>query len=279
MPLPSRKRTRTNESGSYRSGGGAGGRPRKAGPRGQGGQYYTDRARASRTLSRRVGACNKLSGTGLVGAISGAAVTLLKAKLGLNTEEKNVDFSFSNNPCSSILTPFINVVTQPIPLGDANNQRQGNTVRMTGYSLSLAIRNVTNNTYFQGTYVRIIGVDWGHNPAIAIASNVNDILQDPTNILSPYTDSPFYTPKKILYDQEIHLGYAANGGGADPMCRRVDIQLAPLNHHLKWTDADTTGTVNFMTEGFIQWYAVCSGFSGLGVPTIDMYSRITYVDN
>lgn len=287
MTLPQRKRARTNDgaAGSKRLGGRSGRSSQKFfGPLGPQGQYRSSYNNSQRRFSRGVNACNKLSSwAGFGQALSGAALTTLKAKLGLNTEEKLVDFGFTNPGIGNTLANIASNLAAPIPQTLTTAGRVGNGVRMTSWSFSGYIKQVLGNANPLDTVVRIIIIDWGKVSGATALLNVSDILKATGSVLSPYNDAPVVTPRKVLYDEEFRLAACAAPAIAVPTgsttqnSHRFEFQYTPTNHHITWIDSDTTGVYSNATEGLIAAYAI-SDCIGPG-PTIDMYSRICYVDN
>jgi len=248
--------------------------------------------KASRKSGRRAGTSrSKRVSAGFGAAIdegikhlSRTALLALKSKLGMNAETKYVDAATTGATVGALdalqQTQFNNCQTA-IAQGLTAQQGSGDSVRMTRYLLHGQIVAGLSST--RAASFRVSVINCGKVPASLVTSA--DILQDPTDVNSPLTDDPVNTVK-VISDQTFTLGAYTNaaavpGNGPSPIVP-YELNLTPLDHHIRWTAADTTGTQANCIEGNIQVWSMASSVSGLalgGVPTLSLWSRVEFVDN
>ena len=199
----------------------------------------------------------------IVSTLSAGAVKLLKNRLGLNTESKWLDTTQSGTTTGTAVntTYFMTV-----PEGNTANSRNGDSFRLAHCNSKLLL--TASSAATSPALVRVI---FYTQPVVQTIITPTDILQDPTNIITPYNmDSEGF---KVLYDKSFSLGPFL---GATPQ-KLIKFKYNPLDHHVKWTTADTTGVSTALTAGYLR----CCIFTSatLNFPTFNQYTRIHFVDN
>lgn len=236
---------------------------------------YPKGYRPKRKAPAKKRAASKTSlATQVVSAIGGYALKRLKAKLGLNTETKYVDTVSTGTTFTTTATAnqALSNASTLVPQGLTDNTRQGNTFRMTRFSMKGFITNGAAN--LNNTVCRIIVVNWGKTPVAS--TGVADVLEVPTDINSGYTMDPSY-PHTILDDRIVNLGNSTVAPPANLHTYMFDYR--PLAHHVRYTTTDTTGALANIIEGYIQAYIVCTLSTAANYPTLTTYNRMEYVDN
>lgn len=250
-------------------------------------------SKGARKSSRRAGTSrSKRISTGFGAAIdegikhiSRTALLALKSKLGMNAETKYRDSAttgFTVGALDALQQTQFNNCQAAIAQGLTAQQRSGDSVRMTRMLLHGQLVAPSGAT--KVTQNRIIVINCGKVPASIVTSA--DILQDPTDVNSPLTDDPVNTIKVIL-DRTIHVGpNAVTGlvvpGGSTGPIQPFEFNLTPLDHHIRWTAADTAGTQANCIEGNVQvWMLTSSIGGGTGgmAPTLSLWNRVEFVDN
>lgn len=207
-----------------------------------------------------------------VGDIS---LTMLKNKLGLNTETKFLDTDLSAAPATTALTltQFLTPTQTLIAQGLTTKTRNGDQIRMTRFRVQGQVINGPANIV-QNTTVRIIGVNWGTSPASVVS--ISDVLEATSTMESLYAMDPPHS-HTIIYDKMFPLG--PTGNFALPNVYNWSFDYKPMAHHIKWNEGDTAGTEANILRGYVVFYAICSAFTAANAPTITTYSRIEFVDN
>lgn len=249
-------------------------------------------SKGARKSSRRAGTSrSKRVSTGFGAAIdegikhlSRTALLALKSKLGMNAETKYRDTAttgFTVGALDALQQSQFNNCQTAIAQGLTAQQRSGDSVRMTRMLLHGQL--VAASTASRQVQVRVIIVNCGKVPASIVTSA--DILQDPTDVNSPLTDDPVNTIK-VLVDRTIQVGSNAAavplGNSAQPI-QPFEFNYTPLDHHIRWTAADTTGTQANCIEGNIQVWMMASSIGGVAAaastPTLSLWNRVEFVDN
>lgn len=199
----------------------------------------------------------------------------------LNVETKWYDLTQPPTAISSGFNMF-HVPSLGLTQGDGPNTRDG---------VSLKVKSIMTNLYFDASLctqhestVRLICV---YQPIV----NNNfltpaDILTDPTNpqdLLSPYSMDT--QGMKIVYDKTFKLGttLVANNLTAtanqsnSPHSKVIKHVFKPENMHIKWNSSDTVGATAAIERGFYGWFISTTNLDGTS--TVQVYSRIKYVDN
>lgn len=201
--------------------------------------------------------------------LTGVALTLLKHKLGLNTETKYLDTPVAS---TSITTTCTGVsIPIAIPQGNTTNTRNGDGLRITSYKLSMLLN--ANSAATRTTMVRILIVKFRDSRGATMASDV--FLDEPTNVnsflnMGNTVSGGGYT---ILRDVTIPLEATSTEGNQ----RMFKFSWKPKNHHVKWTDADTTGASNNIITGLFSAFIFCN--NGTNIPTYSAQQRVRFVDN
>lgn len=249
-------------------------------------------SKASRKTRRRAGTGrSKRVSTGFGAAIdegikhlSRTALLALKSKLGMNAETKYVDAAstgFQPGALDDLQQSQFDNCQTAIAQGLTAQQRSGDSCRMTRMLLHGQLTAAT--TQLRQVMCRIIVINCGKVPASIVTAA--DILQDPTDVNSPLTDDPVNTVK-VLVDQTVQVGPNSTtsivGTTALPIVP-FEFNYTPLDHHIRWTAADTTGTQANCIEGNIQVWMLTSSLGGVAAvsasPTLILWNRVEFVDN
>lgn len=223
------------------------------------------RGRTYRKGSRRpTSKWRKYAGKALT-HLGASAVKTLKNKLGLNTENLYVDINSTTTLTTSLamqISPH-----EGITQGDTSSTRSGRSIRLTHWTYRGHIYHNVSNT--AGSQHRCIITYQPMSPATTVLG-ASAVLQSQTNINSPYAIN--LAGLKILFDKTFVTSSATN-----PI-QKFKFKYSPLQHHIRWTSADTTGVLANVEEGAVQvfWF---SNEVGVNYSTIYSYSRMYYVDN
>jgi len=203
-------------------------------------------------------------------ALKGYGLKILKSKLGINTEYHWLDTQDISVTTTSTCSPMAYPLT--IPQGDSPNQRQGATVRLTSYVCKIRIQ--PNTAGLIPCHVRVIFVKF--SPTRGSSPTASFFLDSSTRTTSHYQmgDSANAIGYTILYDKTVTVPlYTAAEKVPD-----LTFSYTPLDHHLKWDSADTTGNASNLAEGFVRGYIFTSDTSANG-PVYTADHRIKFVDN
>lgn len=205
-----------------------------------------------------------------VGALGGVALSVLKSKLGLNTEKHWLDTLETNVATASTAQVMANPLV--IPIGDTVNTRSGNTVRLT--SLVCKGRIQANTAATTGCLVRVLIVHYKYPHGSTVG--VGNILDQTARITSPYNmgDSATSGDYKVLYDKTFRI--AVNGQTGD--VANFNFTYRPLKHHLKWDSSDTTGALTSLIDGQVRGIIMTSE-TGANPPNYWCDWRVKFVDN
>lgn len=205
------------------------------------------------------------SGQAIVGALTAGALTMLKAKLGLNTETKFLDKVDTIAACNNTLTNLSYALT--IPQGDTSGSRNGAGLRLTAYTIKGLLSALPGATTTRRVRIILYAMK-DVRGTLPITSN---ILEANTDINSPYNmDTEGYS---ILFDRSFTVGTPTQDHATVP----VRITFRPLNWHLKWTNADTLGSSANLEKGYIRLAIMCDQTTD--APNFKAYTRVKYVDN
>lgn len=249
-------------------------------------------SKGARKSSRRAGTSrSKRVSTGFGAAIdegikhlSRTALLALKSKLGMNAETKYVDAAttgFTVGALDDLQQSQFNNCQTAIAQGLTAQQRSGDSCRMTRFLLHGQL--VASSAASRQVQVRVMIVNCGKVPASLVTAA--DLLQDPTDVNSPLTDDPVNTVK-VLLDRTVQVGTNAPstslGNSAAPI-QPFEFNYTPLDHHIRWTAADTAGTQANCIEGNIQVWMMSSSIGGIplpsSTPTLSLWNRVEFVDN
>lgn len=202
-------------------------------------------------------------------SVGGYGLKLLKSRLGLNTETNFLDTAVGPVNLATTLTAGSYALS--VPQGDTSSTRTGASVRLTSYEVNLSMIPISTNSNPGSIRVILYGQKKAVNASLVTTAQ---ILQDNTNLRSPYNMD--YEGYQILFDQT----YSFNAS-VDSAPRHVHIS-APLgiDWHLKWSNADTTGSSANLEAGYVRIAYMYEGFTAVtGIPQISSYTRIKWVDN
>lgn len=204
-------------------------------------------------------------GTLAVNALKGYALTALKRRLGLNTEEKFVDVN-STTTATSTLAQRIAFPT--IPQGLDDNSRVGNGFRITRVHTCIHITAASAQAL--PTVVRIIQV---RNKATG-EPIVGRILETTTRSTSPYNSEMAKLNIEVLFDRSVTIT-PKSGGGSSAV---VEWTHSRANDQVVYPTDDTTGLPSNLTSGCIStWWMLDLNFDVS--PVFQATSRYYYVDN
>lgn len=202
--------------------------------------------------------------------LKGYALTMLKNKLGLNTEHHWLDTVETNVATSSTAGTMAYALS--IPVDDTINGRNGSKVRMTSYICNGRISSNTAAT--TGCLVRVMFVKWKNTRGTSPAATA--FLDSGTRITSPYNmgDAVSSTGYTVLYDKTFKLAPPGNEGD-----RAVfTFVYKPASHHLEWTTANTDGVDTALQDGYIRGY-IMTDETGANTANYWANHRIKFVDN
>lgn len=204
-----------------------------------------------------------------IAGLGGLALTLLKAKLGLNTETHWLDTTETAVGTLATMTAMAYPLT--IPIGDTSNTRTGQSCRLTSYTCNLTISQIAAATI--PCQIRVLFVHIKDTRCTSYGAS--SFMDSNTRITSGYNmgDSDDAVGYKILYDRTFDLSVV----GGDDAIRRVFFKYNPLSHHLKWTSADTTGVASNLISGFVRGFIQTTATSNQ--PTYTCDHRVKFVDN
>lgn len=222
---------------------------------------YRKRRRKPMTIRRAAGQ--------LLDVSTRTGVKYLKSKLGLNTEMKFLDTQTTtsiNTTLAAVNEPLV------IPQGDTEGSRDGNSCRLVSMNSNIVIDNSSNAG--DTSIIRLMCV---YTPNTnADPPTVNQVLDTKTAINSPYfMDRVGYN---VIFDKY----YTLSGGANAQVNGRTKVHdhfvHRPLDHQIKFTTGDTTGTRDNLLNGDVCWYAFCDSYT-TGQPTVNIWSRVRFVDN
>lgn len=201
----------------------------------------------------------------ILGNVSRIGIKVLKSKLGLNTETKFVDTAQSGTCTSSLVgMNFPAVIAQ----GDTPITREGAGVRLVRWSANIIVSSDATATTSQ--LVRIV--------CFKQPKGLTGTQITPTNVMQTVSDiKSFFNMNtegyNVFYDKTIVVDPISVGTSQ----KLVEIRYAPLQHELKWTNANTDGAVADVTAGFFMCAIMCQ--SGTTPPTFAVSHRVYFVDN
>jgi len=205
-----------------------------------------------------------------ISGLGGLALTLLKAKLGLNTEKHWLDTVETNVATSATCSTM--AYAQGIPVDDTVNGRNGAKVRMTSYTCNGRISSNTAAT--TGALVRVMFVSFRQTRGSSPTSGA--FLDSNTRITSPYNmgDAVSSTGFKVLYDKTFKLAPPGNEGDR----ATFNFHYRSIRHMLEWTTANTDGVDSAMQDGYVRGF-IMTDETGANTPNYWANHRVKFVDN
>jgi len=204
-------------------------------------------------------------GTLAVNAIKGWALSRLKQKLGLNTEEKFVDVNGTTTATSTLAQ---RIAFATVPQGQDDNSRIGNGFRITRVHTCIHITAASAQAL--PTVVRIIQV---RNKATG-EPIVARILESTTRSVSPYNSEMKSLNIEVLYDRSVTIT-PKTGGGSSAI---VEWTHQRVNDQVVYPTSDTTGLPADTTSGCIATFWMLDLNFDVA-PVFQATSRYYYVDN
>ncbi len=197
--------------------------------------------------------------------MSEAAITSLKERLGLNTEQNFID---TNGTTTATTTLVSRIAMATIPQGAGVGSRIGASIRITSAELFIQVAAATTAT--NGNTIRVLVTRNGSDGNAA----VGEVLQTTTSISSPIFHLLEESDIELLDDFTIDVGMPGGGNST----RFVKKTYTGRSWHCQWPDTDTTGTPSTLLEGAINvfWF-IDAVYTAAPVFTSTM--RLNYVDN
>lgn len=209
-------------------------------------------------------------GSTALSMLKGYALAKLKSRLGLNTEKHWLDTIETNTATSSTMGTMSYPLT--IPIGDTVNTRTGSTCRLVSYNCRIRVQ--ANTAATAPTFVRVMFVSFKDTRGTSYGAST--FLDNNQRITSLYNmgDAVSSVGYKVLLDQTFPIG----NSDADNAQKLINFVYKPLNHHLKWDSADTTGVAADLLTGFVRGYIMTSE-TGANTPNYWADHRVKWVDN
>lgn len=257
---------------------------------------FSRRARVRRPR-KQVSLLRKV-GSAIVPLVTAAGVNLLKAKLGLNTETRYLDFNGSSgntpgltfvSPPSSQITQWsggalIDVATRYIAQGSGLGQRSGVSIRIVRMHIKFRVQmDVPSN---QTTKIRFfmtrIPASTANPPGI-LSSQL--AVQDNNYCSFKNIDETDY---QIVWKSEKTFSPCYNIAVASSVLPTLEFEMdwkpSVKNGMLTWDQTDTTGNPNNISHGYLQMWYQCSNSNGnVSIEPctagVNYYARLEYVDN
>jgi len=215
------------------------------------------------------------AGAALIDQLGKRGIDALKAKLGLNTELHVVDVAASSATLGTTLAQIQGAIT--VAQGNTNTTRVGDSFRCVSYEQRVAAWSQA--TTAATTLVRFIAVANRSN-APATSPSVGVILQDPTDVLSPYDASFPDSGLQIVFDQTVTVTAQTKQIDSDAVVFFKKV-WRPQDFHVVYTQGDTTGVQADLIQGGIYVYAMYGlpSQAAVAAPKWNLTSRVTFVDN
>lgn len=201
----------------------------------------------------------------VLGSLGNMGISMLKSKLGLNTETKFLDTAQSGTCTSSLVGLNFPAV---IPQGDTASTREGAGVRLVRWKLNLLVSADPTAATTQIFRIVCFKQPQGLTGTQITPTNVMQTVSDIKSMYNMNTEG-----YNVFYDRTFHVDPIAVGTSQ----RYVHINYAPLKHELKWINANTDGAVGDVTHGFFMCAIMCQ--SGTTPPTFAASHRVYFVDN
>lgn len=218
------------------------------------GKYYS--SITGKQLTKRQYTRRKRTVNALGYAVKGATVAFKVARM-VNSERKFFDVD-NTSGTNFNNTGALEQLANPTQ-GVGRSQRTGDSVKAWGITLRGIL---TANASETNTHCRIMIIKG--NKENGTTPTLSSILQT-VDVLSPKDhDNRFDT--KVLYDKTFSFSNTTK------LTKDLNIYLK-LGHHINWSNASTTEE-----DGGI-YIAMLSNVSSANVPSLQYYSRMTYVDN
>jgi hypothetical protein len=195
--------------------------------------------------------------------LGAGALAALKSKLGLNTEDKFVDTGAATTVTTTATARLTNAV---IPQGLTVNTREGASVRVSSLEYRLNFQAAAAGTPCTIRLLVVRDRDSGNNSAA-------NVLQTPSDFNSAINNNFTALGLEMLCEEYINVG-APGAENADVTWVKT---ITRPDMHLRWTNADTTGSVANLVQGQVALYWLASQAGT--PPTASGNSRTWYVDN
>ena len=211
----------------------------------------------------------KYAGKALTG-VGNLSLSMLKQKLGLNTEIHCVENPASNVPLSATWATQYNILGVAVPQGLTTATRVGDSFRVTLWAIRATLKNGAGNALI--SKVRLVLVRFPN----AAASAITQVFQVSTDINSPFT-----VDSTIRFNVISDTTFCLSPAGSGPQLFDFDSNYTPdeSSGHLKFTTADTTGVAGNVTSGYVVLYGIVDQFTAANAPSMDMTGRLRFVDN
>lgn len=207
------------------------------------------------------------AGAKFVDELSSRAVTALKSKLGLNTEENYIDANLS----TTATTTMASRLTFPsIPQGNGVSTRIGRSVRITRIELRLQVAAAATAT--TGNTTRVICTR-NTNAGVAIAAQT---LASTTVISSPIVVDTVTHDNGVYIMDDFTIETAAPAGGISTAWYQHTYRS--VDWHLTWPSSDTAGTPAATDCGVFNIFWMVDAIA-TAAPIYTGSVRVWYVDN
>ncbi len=207
----------------------------------------------------------QVHGGALFDSLSNAAVTKLKERLGLNTEENYTD----QNTSVAMSAAMVSHMSAPtIAQGTGVGARIGASIRITRIEVRLCLSAAAAST--TGNLARFI-LTRNREAGVASAANV---VQSTSLITSPLNHQIDALGLEVLMDVTVPIN---NAGIGPAWVHRTITDREWPDMHMIWPDTDTTGLGSALNEGCINLFAIVDSIST--APTLTGTLRFCYVDN
>lgn len=180
----------------------------------------------------------------------------------VNVERKVFDLqtAFSVTDGNGVLTPLT-----LIAIGDAYNQRDGNSIKLMSNYITLRFLASPAATTTNIRYMII--QDTEYNGSALSTSQILESNVTVTSVISPLHHT-IGTRLKVLCDKYVHMDSADQSSAI----REV---YTDLDHHIKFDDANITTTT--LREGHL--YLLTISDLAVNQPACQLYNRVRFVDN
>lgn len=191
-------------------------------------------------------------------------VPVLKKALGIRPPEVKVFDTLQIANIGTTATSMLNPST--VPQGLTNQTRLGRAITVKRFQVHLTL--IPDPSATDPGLIRVIYFLQKYPNSNLLTSA--EILQTNTALDSFYQfDSSGY---RILYDKV--FSFAVN----DPKNQYVKMNLPCRGELIEWTEGDTLGNQNNLTQGYIRGLIMYNGF-GAFAPSYNLWQRLTYTDS
>lgn len=211
---------------------------------------------------------------GMNTSVNGYSINGLKKALGLNTEKKYISYETTGTSGITIATgtPVIELLND-IQVGDAYNQMNGHSVRLTSLQMRGYVKSDPDSTI--PVHARIMIVRWDDEDT----PTIQDILEnfgsgtDTKGIHRPYVKGQ--NKMRVLWDQT----YKLDASSADGYYAVHDFFIRlKLDFHMKRAVINGVGTDVF-NMGRLYMVGVTDIDTAGQLPVISCVARTNFVDN